>query len=242
MISDSQLKQLVEAAIFAAEEPVTLDELLGGVLAEFSLNKPRLRQVLDTLQDDYKERGVELVEVASGFRFQTRPELGPALAHMWPERAPRYSPALLETLALIAWQQPVTRGEIEKVRGVSVSTQIMKTLQERGWVRVVGHKEVPGRPALYATTKAFLDYFSLQTVADIPSLAQPRPELESSADSANLPESGDQLGSGELDFADDNNEHDHDDHDEHDSEEQDSNINTDTRERDTEEENIRETD
>ncbi len=178
MIADKQLKQLVEAAVFAAEAPVTLDQLLGGVLADYRLNRPRIRQVLDELKDDYRERGIELVEVASGYRFQTRAELGPALVHMWPDRAPRYSAALLETLALIAWRQPVTRGEIEAVRGVSVSTQIMKTLQERGWVKVVGHKEVPGRPALYATTKAFLDYFSLQSVADLPALAQPRPELE----------------------------------------------------------------
>ncbi|MCO4320136.1 SMC-Scp complex subunit ScpB [Aliidiomarina quisquiliarum] len=173
MISDKQLKQIVEAAIFAAEQAVTVDQLLSGALANFSLNRPRIRQVLDQLQDDYRERGVQLVEVASGFRFQTRAELGPALANMWPERAPRYSAALLETLALIAWRQPTTRGEIEAIRGVSVSTQIMRTLQERGWVKVVGHKEVPGRPALFATTKEFLDYFSLQSVADIPALAEP---------------------------------------------------------------------
>ncbi|MCH8493979.1 MAG: SMC-Scp complex subunit ScpB [Idiomarina sp.] len=178
MISDKQLKQLVEAAIFAGEDATTIDQLLGGVLANFRLNRPRIRQVLDELKEDYRERGIELVEVASGYRFQTRPELGPALVQMWPDRAPRYSAALLETLALIAWRQPVTRGEIEAVRGVSVSTQIMKTLQERGWVKIVGHKEVPGRPALYATTKAFLDYFSLQSVADLPALAVPRPELE----------------------------------------------------------------
>ncbi len=173
MISDKQLKQIIEAAIFAAEQAVTVDQLLSGALANYSLNKPRIRQVLDQLQDDYRERGVQLVEVASGFRFQTRAELGPALANMWPERAPRYSAALLETLSLIAWRQPTTRGEIEAIRGVSVSTQIMRTLQERGWVKIVGHKEVPGRPALFATTKEFLDYFSLQSVADIPALAEP---------------------------------------------------------------------
>lgn len=178
MISDKQLKQLVEAAVFAGENATTIDQLLGGVLANFRLNRPRIRQVLDELKEDYRERGIELVEVASGYRFQTRPELGRALVQMWPDRAPRYSVALLETLALIAWRQPVTRGEIEAVRGVSVSTQIMKTLQERDWVKIVGHKEVPGRPALYATTKAFLDYFSLQSVADLPALAVPRPELE----------------------------------------------------------------
>lgn len=173
MISDKQLKQIVEAAIFAAEDAVTVDQLLSGALASFSLNRPRIRQVLDQLQEDYRERGVQLVEVSSGFRFQTRAELGPALANMWPERAPRYSAALLETLSLIAWRQPTTRGEIEAIRGVSVSTQIMRTLQERNWVKIVGHKEVPGRPALYATTKEFLDYFSLQSVADIPALAEP---------------------------------------------------------------------
>ncbi|RTE87565.1 MULTISPECIES: SMC-Scp complex subunit ScpB [Gammaproteobacteria] len=173
MINDKQLKQLVEAAIFSSEQPVTIDQLLTGVLAQYSLNKPRIRQVIDQLQNEYNEKGVNLVELASGYRFQTRPELGPALSQMWAERAPRYSAALMETLALIAWRQPITRGEIEAVRGVSVSTQIMKTLQERGWVKVVGHKEVPGRPALFATTKTFLDYFSIQSVADIPALAEP---------------------------------------------------------------------
>lgn len=182
MIKDSQLKQLVEAALFAADQAVTLDQLLQGVLAGFKLNKPRVRQVLDELIADYQERGVQLVEVASGYRFQTRAELGPALANMWQERAPRYSAALLETLALIAWRQPITRGEIEAVRGVSVSTQIMRTLQERGWVKVVGQKEVPGRPSLYATTKAFLDYFSLQSIADLPALAADRPEFEAFAE------------------------------------------------------------
>lgn len=177
MISDKQLKQLVEAALFSAEQAVTLEQLLTGVLSAYSLNRPRVRQVLDQLQEDYQERGVQLVEVATGFRFQTRNELGPALANMWPERTPRYSAALLETLALIAWRQPITRGEIEAVRGVSVSTQIMRTLQERGWVKIVGHKEVPGRPALYATTKEFLDYFALQSVANLPALAElPEPD------------------------------------------------------------------
>lgn len=176
-MNDQQLKQLVEAAIFAASDAVTLDDLMQGALAGFKMNRPRLRQVIDELMAEYHERGVQLVEVASGYRFQTRAELGPALSNMWQERAPKYSAALLETLALIAWRQPITRGEIEAVRGVSVSTNIMRTLQERGWVKIVGHKEVPGRPALYATTKAFLDYFSLQSVADLPALAEERPEL-----------------------------------------------------------------
>ncbi|MGX5913653.1 SMC-Scp complex subunit ScpB [Aliidiomarina sp. Khilg15.8] len=184
MISDTQLKQLIEAALFAATDALTLDQLQQGVLADYQLNRPRLRQVLDELMRDYQERGVQLVEVASGYRFQTRSELAPALAHMWADRAPRYSAALLETLALIAWRQPITRGEIEAVRGVSVSTQIMRTLQDRGWVKVVGQKEVPGRPSLFATTKVFLDYFSLQSIADLSALAAQRPELEALAEPA----------------------------------------------------------
>ena len=179
-----QLKDLVEAAIFAANDALTLDDLIQGVLAGYQVNRPQLRQIIDELIADYQERGVQLVEVASGYRFQTRAELGTALANMWQERAPKYSAALLETLALIAWRQPITRGEIEAVRGVSVSTSIMRTLQERGWVKVVGYKEVPGRPALYATTKAFLDYFSLQSLADLPALAEAYPELTASVASS----------------------------------------------------------
>jgi segregation and condensation protein B len=182
MIKDQQLKQLIEAAIFAAQDAVTVDQLQQGALAGYKINRPRIRQVLDELIADYHERGVQLVEVASGYRFQTRADLAPALSNMWAERTPKYSPALLETLALIAWRQPITRGEIEAVRGVSVSTQIMRTLQERGWVKVIGHKEVPGRPALYATTAAFLDYFALQSIADLPALASERPELEALAE------------------------------------------------------------
>lgn len=183
-MNEQQLKQLVEAALFAASDTVTLDYLIQGPLSGHKINRPRLRQVLDELMAEYQERGVQLVEVASGYRFQTRAELAPALANLWQERVPKYSPALLETLALIAWRQPITRGEIEAVRGVSVSTQIMRTLQERGWVKVVGQKEVPGRPSLYATTKTFLDYFSLQSVADLPALALERPPLEALTEAA----------------------------------------------------------
>ncbi|RUO26132.1 SMC-Scp complex subunit ScpB [Aliidiomarina minuta] len=198
MISDTQLKQLVEAALFAADQALTLDQLQQGVLAGYKLNRPRLRQVLDDLIADYQERGVQLVEVASGYRFQTRADLAPALAQMWSERAPRYSAALLETLALIAWRQPITRGEIEAVRGVSVSTSIMRTLQERDWVKIVGQKEVPGRPSLYATTKTFLDYFSLQSIADLPALAEQRPELELMAEQDDASEQSDTRERGET--------------------------------------------
>ncbi|GAA0347320.1 SMC-Scp complex subunit ScpB [Bowmanella denitrificans] len=168
-ISDEQLKQLVEAAIFVADEPLSLERLQETVLLDIKVSQKRLKAILDELQLDYRPRGVQLVKVASGYRFQSMDSLAPWLSKLWQEQAPRYSRALLETLALIAYRQPITRGEIEDVRGVSVSTHIVKTLTERGWIKTVGHKEVPGRPALYATTKAFLDYFSLGGLDELPS-------------------------------------------------------------------------
>ncbi|WP_102796979.1 SMC-Scp complex subunit ScpB [Bowmanella denitrificans] len=168
-ISDEQLKQLVEAAIFVADEPLSLQRLQETVLLDIKVSQKRLKAILDELQLDYRPRGVQLVKVASGYRFQSMDSLAPWLSKLWQEQAPRYSRALLETLALIAYRQPITRGEIEDVRGVSVSTHIVKTLTERGWIKTVGHKEVPGRPALYATTKAFLDYFSLGGLDELPS-------------------------------------------------------------------------
>ena len=155
-INDVQLMQLVEAAIFAADKPLTADDLQATVLDGFNVSKKRLSSTLERLIQDYAGRGVTLSETASGYRFITKPELSDYLARLWPERSPRYSRAVLETLALIAYRQPITRGEIEDIRGVSVSSQIMRTLLERDWVKVVGHKEVPGRPGLYATTKAFI--------------------------------------------------------------------------------------
>jgi len=128
-----------------------------------------LKETLSELQLDYQARGIQLVEVASGFRFQSMDSLSPWLGKLWQENAPRYSRAMLETLSLVAYRQPITRGEIEDVRGVSVSSQIMKTLGERGWIKVIGHKEVPGRPSLYATTKTFLDYFGLKSLSELPS-------------------------------------------------------------------------
>ena len=168
-ISRVQLKQLVEAAIFVAEHPLSLEQLQLTVLEGLAVSKNMLTEVLKELQLDYQARGIQLHEVASGYRFQSVDSLSPWLSKLWQEQAPRYSRAMLETLALIAYRQPITRGEIEDVRGVSVSTQIMKTLSERGWVKVVGHKEVPGRPSLYATTKGFLDYFSLKSLSELPS-------------------------------------------------------------------------
>lgn len=171
-INEQQLAQLVEAALFASDKPLTTDELLNTVLADFAVSKKRLNAVLQQLTQDYLGRGIQLMQTASGYHFQTRPELSDYLARLWPERSPRYSRAVLETLALIAYRQPITRGEIEDIRGVTVSSQIMRTLLDRGWVKIVGHKEVPGRPGLYATTALFLDYFGLKDLSQLPPLPE----------------------------------------------------------------------
>ena len=167
-ISRAQLKQLVEAAIFVAGGSISQEQLKVTVLQGLAVSKTMLKEVLVELKLDYQARGIQLVEVASGYRFQSMNSLSPWLSKLWQEQAPRYSRAMLEILSLIAYKQPITRGEIEDVRGVSVSSQIMKTLSERGWIIVIGHKEVPGRPSLYATTKTFLDYFSLKSLSDLP--------------------------------------------------------------------------
>lgn len=175
VIQAVQLQQLVEAALFTSEQPLSIADLQTGVLADFNVSKKKLQLILAQLQQDYAGRGVQLMETASGFHFQSRPELSDYLARLWPERSPRYSRAVMETLALIAYRQPITRGEIEDIRGVSVSSQIMRTLVDRNWVKVVGHKEVPGRPGLYATTAEFLDYFGLKNLSQLPELTEFRP-------------------------------------------------------------------
>ncbi|KKO48052.1 condensin subunit ScpB [Arsukibacterium sp. MJ3] len=171
-INDIQLLQLIEAAIFASEQPLSIAELQATVLQRFSVSNGRIDVTIRQLQQDYSARGIQLQQTASGYRFQTRPELSDDLAQLWPERTARYSRAVLETLALIAYKQPLTRGEIEAVRGVAVGSQIMRSLLDRGWIKVVGHKEVPGRPGLYATTALFLDYFGLKSLSDLPSLPE----------------------------------------------------------------------
>lgn len=171
-VADEQLKQLVEAALFVADAPLSAKGLKQGVLAAFTVSLGRINEALDQLEQDYRDRGIQLVRVGGGYRFQTRSELSAHLGQLWQEKAPRYSRALLETLALVAYRQPITRGQIEKVRGVSVSANIMRTLTDRGWIKVVGHKEVPGRPALYATTDAFLHYFCLDSLASLPALQE----------------------------------------------------------------------
>lgn len=167
-ISHEQLKQLIEAAIFVSDQPISRDRLKSTVLLDFSVSSQALNKVINELILDYAPRGIVLQETASGLRFVSQDSLSQWLGRLWQETAPKYSRALLETLALIAYRQPITRGEIEQVRGVTVSSHIMKTLQERDWVCVVGHKEVPGRPALYATTKGFLDYFGMQSLSELP--------------------------------------------------------------------------
>ena len=167
-IKHEQLKQLIEAAIFASDKPISINRLKQTVLMDFNLSKLSIKHVIDELVLDYQPRGINLLELGSGYRFQTQDSLSEWLGRLWEESAPRYSRAYLETLALIAYRQPITRGEIEQVRGVAVGSNIIKTLTERDWIDVVGHKEVPGRPALYATTKGFLDYFGLASLAQLP--------------------------------------------------------------------------
>ncbi|HET7569706.1 MAG TPA: SMC-Scp complex subunit ScpB [Gammaproteobacteria bacterium] len=168
------LKHVIEAALLVAGRPLNLDALLGLFDEIERPERSEMRAALDELAEDFANRGIELKETASGFRIQVRASVSERVSRLFEERPQRYSRALLETLALIAYRQPLTRGEIEDVRGVSVSSNIMKTLQDRGWVRVVGHRDVPGRPALYATTREFLDYFGLKSLDELPTLAELR--------------------------------------------------------------------
>jgi len=169
-ISDEQLVEIIEAAIFVADKPVSKRHFKDVVLIDLAISMARINDAIDTIQEHFQTRGIRLVEVGSGYRFQACSSLSPWLNNLWQERAPKYSRALLETLSLIAYRQPITRGEIEQVRGVTTGSNIIKTLLEREWVKVVGHKEVPGKPALYATTKQFLDYFSLTGLDNLPAL------------------------------------------------------------------------
>jgi segregation and condensation protein B len=168
----TELKHIIEALLLAAGSPLSLSQLLSLFEGHEGYSSDDVAKALEALSSDLGDRGIELVEVASGFRLQTRKELIPWVSRLWEERPQRYSRALLETLALIAYRQPITRGEIEEVRGVSVRSNIIRTLQEREWVRVVGHRDVPGKPALFGTTRAFLDYFSLLSLDELPTLAE----------------------------------------------------------------------
>ncbi|MDA0994677.1 MAG: SMC-Scp complex subunit ScpB [Proteobacteria bacterium] len=170
-MDDNAIKYFVESALLAAGRPLSIDQLQGLFEDHSMPEKPQIRQAISDLLNDYAERGITITEVASGFRMQIEGNMVARLQKLWEERPPRYSRALFETLALIAYRQPITRGEIEEVRGVAVSANIVRALMEREWIRVVGHRDVPGRPAMFGTTKLFLDYFGLKKLDDLPPLA-----------------------------------------------------------------------
>ena len=165
------LKQIIEGAILAADQPLSID-LMIQLFEHEPPTRAEVREALATITEECDGKGFELKEVASGYRFQVKTEYGQWVSRLWDERPPRYTRALLETLALIAYKQPITRGDIEEIRGVTVSTNIMRTLLEREWIRVVGHRDVPGKPAIYATTKSFLDYFNLSSLDELPTLSE----------------------------------------------------------------------
>ncbi|HTM28347.1 MAG TPA: SMC-Scp complex subunit ScpB [Rhodanobacter sp.] len=166
-----QLKPIVEAALLASTQPVTVQQL-GELFTEAdAVDRSQIAMALEELAGDCTGRGVELREVASGFRYQVRQEVHPWISRMWTERPSRYSRALLETLALIAYRQPITRPEIEQIRGVVVSSNMIKTMEEREWIRIVGYRDMPGKPALFGTTRAFLDYFNLKSLDQLPPLS-----------------------------------------------------------------------
>jgi segregation and condensation protein B len=176
MHSHDEAKRILEAALLASQEPVQPQELKR--LFEQELGVDMIRKLLDELREEWKGRSVELVSLASGWRFQTRAEFQPYLERMLPEKPPRYSRAVMETLAIIAYRQPVTRGDIEDIRGVTVSTQIIQALESRGWIDTVGHRDTPGRPALYATTRQFLDDLGLRSLQELPPLEEIAKTLE----------------------------------------------------------------
>jgi segregation and condensation protein B len=196
-MAETGLVQILEGAILAAGRPLSVQNMVDLFDEQASPEKTEIRAALKEVAERCEDRGYELQEVASGFRFQVRQELSPWVSRLWSERPAKYSRAMLETLALIAYRQPITRGEIEEIRGVAVSTNIIKTLHEREWIRVVGHRDVPGRPAMYATTRQFLDYFNLKNLDQLPALAEIRDldTLTAELGFEPLPESG---SSGEV--------------------------------------------
>lgn len=168
----NDLKPILEAALFAAGEPLNMGRLLQLFDDVDRPEKSQIKQALQDLQNTMQDRGVELVEVGNGYRFQAKPTYAPWLMRLWEKKPPRFSRALLETLALIAYRQPITRAEIEDIRGVVVSSNIVKTLLDREWVKIVGYRDLPGKPALFGTTKDFLDYFNLKSLSDLPPLKE----------------------------------------------------------------------
>lgn len=179
-IEPQHLQRIVEAALLASQQPLNAAQLYALFPEDEPLANGSIEQAILALQDGCAERGVELVEVASGYRYQVKAEVHPQVSRLWAERQTKYTRATLETLALIAYRQPITRGEIEQIRGVGVNANMIKTLEEREWIRVVGHRDVPGRPELFGTTRTFLDYFGLRSLDELPPLSELReiPELE----------------------------------------------------------------
>jgi segregation and condensation protein B len=186
-MESDQIKYVIEAALLAAGRPLTLDQIRGLFGEEHPPEKADIREAVEALQLDYAGRGITVNEVASGFRIEVRSSVAPWLARLWEERPPRYSRALMETLAIITYRQPVTRGDVEEIRGVAVTTNIIRTLLERSWIKVVGYRDVPGKPAMYGTTREFLDYFGLRQLEDLPPLAEIR-DLDKMTAQLDLPD------------------------------------------------------
>ena len=176
----SEAKRVLETALICSQQPMSLRDM--RVLFDQMLESPALQQLLQELQTDWDGRGVELVQLATGWRFQSRPEMREFLDRLHPEKPPRYTRATLETLAIIAYRQPVTRGDMEDIRGVTINSQLIKQLEDRGWVEVIGHREAPGRPALFATTKQFLDDLGLHSLSQLPMLESPAQAAEALAE------------------------------------------------------------
>jgi len=196
----TEIKYFVEAALLAAGRPLNIDQLQGLFDGRMAPEKSEIRKAIEALNIEYEGRGIIVSEVASGFRMQVKATMADRLQKLWEERPPRYSRALFETLALVAYRQPITRGDIEDIRGVSVSSNIVRQLLERDWVRVVGHRDVPGRPAMFGTTKGFLDYFGLKKLDDLPPLAD-LSDWESLRVQLNLPDVEDPSAGGEDEIA-----------------------------------------
>ena len=175
---DNKLKNIIEAILLASYEPLSVDKLFKIITSKEKTNKSDILSAINNLQKDYDDKDIELAKVASGYRIQAKSEIGDYLNIMFADRTPRYSRALMETLSIIAYRQPVTRGDIEAIRGVSVSTSIMRTLTERSWIKIIGYRDVPGKPAMFATTPEFLDYFSLQRLDELPDLPEKKEPMD----------------------------------------------------------------
>ncbi len=197
----AEIKHFIEAALLAAGRPLNVEQIQSLFDGRMTPERSEIRQAVTTLNEEYEGRGILISEVASGFRVQVRSGMADQLQKLWEERPPRYSRAMFETLALVAYRQPITRGEIEEIRGVSVSSNIVRTLLEREWVRIVGHRDVPGRPEMFGTTKFFLDYFGLKKLDDLPPLAD-LSDWESLRVQLNLPEVEEGAGEGDSEGTD----------------------------------------